>query len=188
VPFGSLGEAWDAELGGSARDQATRRASTTRSRASGSRSRRAAYLLAPDAEDEADGEEDRCDQGDAHMRRHGSHLFIPVSVARPMEVDQGVPSVTAGTHLKPGRTPPGGKGSGASRLAPRWCALWRSASERTLEIVLCVAEGLGVPAERLAPAREVLRGNYDAWLRRAARGIGEVTTRTSLRIAAGLRR
>jgi hypothetical protein len=39
------------------------------------------------------------------MSRHGSHLLLPVSGARPMDVDQGVPSVTAGTHLKTGEAP-----------------------------------------------------------------------------------
>lgn len=45
--------------------------------------------------------------------------------------------------------------------------------ECALEIVVYIAEGLGVPAERLAPALEVLRENYDAWLRRQLEGLGK---------------
>jgi hypothetical protein len=45
--------------------------------------------------------------------------------------------------------------------------------ERTLELAVYIAEGLGVPAEQLAPAREILRENYDAWLRRQLEGLGK---------------
>ena len=43
--------------------------------------------------------------------------------------------------------------------------------DRVLEIVVSIAEQLDVPAARLAPAREILRADYNAWLRRQLEGL-----------------
>jgi len=43
--------------------------------------------------------------------------------------------------------------------------------DRVLEILVSIAEQLDVPAARLAPAREILRADYNAWLRRQLEGL-----------------